>query len=165
MYTTFKLTNSDDLIPAHNTPRKTCYSKKSLQNLNVVFAVVTPGHTTMARVLLRAKSVMTAPNTTILPVCVTPKIKSENNSTRIPPMQYVMIFDCHIPITTETAAVTKAPTATRIPLLLIKSKASPTQERNNARSMQTWIKIGKSTIPLQIDSASSVNIGETTFHQ
>ena len=70
-------------------------------------------------------------------VCVTPKIKSENNSTRIPPMQYGMILDCHIPITTVTAAVTKAPTATRIPLLLMKSKTSPTQERNNARSMQT----------------------------
>ena len=39
--------------------------------------------------------------------------------------------------TTVTAAVTKAPTATRMPLLLMKSKTSPTQERNNARSMQT----------------------------
>ena len=114
-------------------------TEKYLQNthLNVVFAVVTHGHTTMASVLLRARSVITAPNTTILPVCVTPKIKLENNSTRIPPMQYGMIFDRHIPITTVTAAVTKAPTATRMPLLLMKFKTSPTRERNNARSMQT----------------------------
>ena len=36
-----------------------------------------------------------------------------------------------------TLPVTKVPTATRMPLLLTKSKTSPTQERNNARSMQT----------------------------
>ena len=52
-------------------------------------------------------------------------------------MQYGMIFDRHIPITTVTAGVTKVPTATRMPLLLMKSKTSPTQVRNNARSMQT----------------------------
>ena len=141
VYTRFKLTNSDHLIPAqtkcNNTPRGNLLQQKYLQNLNVVFAVVTHGHTTMASVLLRARSVITAPNTTILLVCVTPKIKSENNSTRISPMQYGMIFDRHIPITTVTAAVTKAPTATRMLLLLMKSKTSPTQERNNARSMQT----------------------------
>ena len=143
VYTRSKLTSSDHLIPAqtkcHNTPRGNLLQQKYLQNthLNVVFAVVTHGHTTMASVLLRARSVVTAPNTTILPVCVTPKIESENNSTRIPPMQYGMIFDRHIPITTVTAAVTKAPTATRMPLLLMKFKISPTRERNNARSMQT----------------------------
>ena len=124
---------------SQHSKRKPAATKIYLQNthLNVVFAVVTRGHTTMASVLLRARSVITAPNTTILPVCVTPKIKLENNSTRIPPMQYGMIFDRHIPITTVTAAVTKAPTATRMPLLLMKFKTSPTQERNNARSMQT----------------------------
>ena len=133
MYTRFKLTNSDHLIPAqtkcHNTPRGNLLQQKYLQNLNVVFAVVTHSHTTMAIVLLRARSVITAPNTTILPVCVTPKIKSENNSTRIPSMQYGMIFDRHIPITTVTATVTKVPTATRMPLPLVKSKTSPTQVR------------------------------------
>ena len=129
------------LIPAqtkcHNTPRGNLLQQKYLQNLNAVFAVVTHGHTTLASVLLRARSVITAPNTTILPVCVTPKIKSEKNSARIPPMQYGMIFDRHIPTTPVTAAVTKAPTATRMPLLLMKSKTSPTQKRINARSMQT----------------------------
>ena len=119
----------------------------------------------MASVLLRARSVIIAPNTTILPVCVTPKIKSENNSTRITPMQYEMIFDCHIPITTVTAAVTKAPTATRMPLLLMKSKTSPTREKKQ-RSFNANLKIGKSTIPFQIDSSSSVNIiDETTFQR
>ena len=120
---------------SHNTPRGNLLQQKYLQNLNVVFAVVTHGHTTMASVRLRARSVITAPNTTILPVGVTRKIKSENNSTRIPPMQYGMIFDRHIPLTTVTAAVTKAPTATRMPLLLMKSKTK--QRTNNARSMQT----------------------------
>ena len=139
MYTRFKLTHSDHLIPAqikcHNTPRENLLQQKYLQNLNVVFAVVTHDHTTMASVLLRARSVITAPSTTILPVCVTPKIKSENNSTRIPPTQYGMIFDRQQ--LQATAAVTKAPTATRMPFLLMKSKTSPIQERNNARSMQT----------------------------
>ena len=71
---------------------------------------------------------------------------------------HAMIFDRHIPITTVTAAVTKAPTATRV--------QNQPNTRKKQRSFNANLKIGKSTIPFQIDRGSSVNIiDETTFQR
>ena len=140
MYTRSNLTHIVYLIPvhasSHNIQRENLLQQKR-QNLNVVFVVVTHGHTTMASALPRARSATTAPNTITLPVCVTLEAKSKNNPTKIPPMQYGTIFDLHIQITTATVAVAKAQTATRMPSLSTKSKTGVTKQRNNVRFMQT----------------------------
>ena len=171
MYTRFKSTHSDHLIPAQikcpNTRRGNLLQQKYLQNLNAVFAVVTHGHTTMASVLLRARSVLTAPNTTILPVCVTPKLKSEKNSTRIPPMQYGMIFDRPNPTPSNNSNCSsdESSDSDENAFTINEVQTQPNTGKKQ-RSFIANLKIGKSIIPFQIDSGSSVNIiDETTFQR
>ena len=164
MYTRFKLTNSDHLIPAqtkcHNTPRGNLLQQKYLQNthLNVVFAVVTHGHTTMASVLLRAKYNHFAS------VCNSKdKIREQLNQDST----HAIWNDTRLPHSNNNSNCSSDESSdsdeNTFPINDVQNQPNTRKEQ---RSFNANLKIGKSTIPFQSDSGSSVNIiDETTFQR
>ena len=157
-------------IPAqtkcHNTPRGNLLQQKYVQNthLNVVFAVVTRGHTTMASVLLRTRSVITAPNTTILPVCNSKdKIREQLNQDST----HAICNDIRSPHSNNNSNCSSDESSDSDEnAFTINEVQNQPNTRKKQRSFNANLKIGKSTIPFQIDSGLSVNIiDETTFQR